>query len=118
MKSKSLSFFLVLLIIGVVSAFYAGKYVGDYDAQKKMQTTLDDESNATGTYAFFVLSKALLNLRAGKIVEADTAILRYTKLQIQRVRGCLKSSQCTNTVGALMPDFVDLEKIRLLEEQK
>lgn len=110
--------FVLFFIAAVVSTFAAGKYIGEYDAQKKALMGLNESTNSTAAYNFIVLSKAILQLREAKAVEADTVILRYAKLQIPKVLDCARSVQCSDAVGKLMPTSEEIEKIRYLEELK
>ena len=107
---------LILMLAGLAAAFYAGHSTGLATARRQDAIVLNEINDSAGVYAFFTLERAIKDLRNTKIVEADTIILRFAKLQIPKVLSCSQSTTCSRSAGSAMPVQEDIDYIRLMTE--
>jgi len=106
----------VLLVLSVVGAFLAGRYVGSSDTEKKFSTLGAVLSNQQSVETLFILNSVIARLRESKVEEANTLLARYAQLQVPGVVACSKSPMCTLFSGSHMPSAADLKKVGSLGE--
>lgn len=116
MKKKiSLKSLLLLTVAGaLVVAFYGGRYVGQADERKVSSAALENVLGRNSIDNFIVLRSALDKMRAGNVVEADSVIAAYAKLQISSVRKCGQSPNCRASAGPAFPAPEELEAVSSL----
>ena len=101
----------VLLVLSVVGAFFAGRYVGSFDTEKKFSTLGAELSNQQSVETLFMLNSVSARLRESKVEEANTLLTRYAQLQVPGAIACSKSPMCVLLSGSHMPSAVDLKKV-------
>ena len=106
----------VLLILSVAGAFFAGRYVGSSDMEKKFSTLGTELSNRQSVETLFMLNSVIARLRESKVEEASMLLTRYAQLQVPGAIACSKSPTCTLFSGSHMPSAADLKRIGSLGE--
>ena len=106
----------VLMVLSVAGAFFAGRYVGSSDTEKKFSTLGAELSNQQSVETLFILNSVIARLRESKVEEASTLLARYAQLQVPGVIACSKSPMCTLFSGSRMPSAADLKKVGSLGE--
>ena len=102
----------VLLVLSVVGAFLAGRYVGSSDTEKRLATQgAELISNQQSVETLFMLDSVIERLRESKVEEANTLLTRYAKLQVPGVIACSKSPMCVLFSGSHMPSAAELKTI-------
>lgn len=104
----------VLVVLSVVGAFGAGRYVGSSEAEGKYLTVSEELTNRQNVEALFMLNSVSSRLREGKIDEANLLLTRFSQLQVPGVVACSKSPMCTLFAGKHMPSEDELKRVGAL----
>jgi hypothetical protein len=100
-----------LIVLSVVGSFFAGRFVGSYDAEKKLSTLPAELSGQQSVATLFVLNNAIQRLQESRAEEAERILEQYAQVQIPGVIACSKSAMCTAFSGTLMPNAAELKKL-------
>jgi hypothetical protein len=93
---KALNFVLPVAVAASISgAFFAGRYVGSYDAEKLHVRSDDLQHASESAERLYVAGVTADLLKDSKPSEALHTLEQYAQVQVPRVELCLKSPACS-----------------------
>lgn len=96
------------VILAVLGAFAAGRFVGAHDAQKLGAIAAFNSDASRSAEAFMIASSARDALKS-EPAKADAILARYAALQVSALTECSVAPSCAASVGKLMPPPSRLE---------
>jgi len=93
---KALNFVLpVAVAASIAGAFFAGRYVGGYDAEKLRVRSEDLQYASESAERLYVVGVTADLLKDAKPSEALHMLEQYAQVQVPRVEQCLQSPACS-----------------------
>jgi hypothetical protein len=86
--------------IAVSGAFFAGRYIGEYDAEKLHAGSLQLQLATESADRLYIVGAVADLLKNSKSAEALRALEQYAKVQAPAVQECLKAADCSCWVAA------------------
>ena len=97
---KTLRLLLPLSVaVAIAGAYFAGRYVGDYDSKKLHARALQLETATESADRLYVAGAVADLLRNSKSAEALQVLEQYASIQAPAVNECLKSPSCSGWVA-------------------
>jgi hypothetical protein len=84
----------VLVVAAVGGAFFAGNYIGSYDAQKRASASAHILVAQQNAHDLFILGKVADLLHESKPTEALQLLEQFARLKVPAVTECLGSREC------------------------
>jgi hypothetical protein len=93
---KALNFVLpVAVAASIAGAFFAGRYVGGYDAERRHVRSQELQHASESADRLYVVGATADLLKDSKPSEAIRTLEQYAQVQAPRVEQCLKSPACS-----------------------
>jgi len=100
----------VLVASSVCGAFFAGRYIGEYDAEKRHSLSAKTEPAFYASGTLQIVGAAIDLLHDSKSSEATRVLERYAKLQVPVVAECLNSPECSPWVAPTTESRATLQR--------
>ena len=88
-----------MVAFAIGDAFFAGHYIGGYDANKHHVIAMKTEYAAQSAGKLRILSATAELLRASKVAEASRLADQFASLQVATITECFSSARCASWVA-------------------
>ena len=89
----------IVVAFAIGGAFFAGRYIGGYDADKRHVIAMKTEYAAQSADKLRILSATTELLRASKVAEAIRLADQFASLQVPTITECLSSASCASWIA-------------------
>ena len=100
----------VLVASSICGAYFAGRYIGEYDAEKLHSSSAKTEPAFCASGTLQIVGAAIDFLHDSKSPEATRVLEQYAKLQVPAVAECLKSPECSPWVAPTSDSRATLQR--------